>query len=247
MSPLAPADAVPSSSVAPVKLATNGSAGAATSSAAVPLCRILPSTITPTWSASAAASSKSWVTRIVGSASSRSSSWSSIRTAAFVWASSAEQRLVEQQDARLERERPRERDPLALAARQLADAGRGQVGDPEPLEQLVHGRAASGAEADVREHVEVGEQRVLLEQVAHPATLRRHVDALAACRARCDRRAPRRRVRGRSSPATTRSTVVLPAPDGPTSAVVAPSGTVSWTDASKLRRGWVKWTLSAIG
>ena len=30
------------------------------------------------------------------------------------------QRLVEQQDARLERERPRERDPLALAARELA-------------------------------------------------------------------------------------------------------------------------------
>ena len=38
------------------------------------------------------------------------------------------QRLVEQQDARLERERPRERDPLALAARQLADTGRASGG-----------------------------------------------------------------------------------------------------------------------
>ena len=103
------------------------------------------------------------------------------------------QRLVEQEDARLERERPRERDPLALAARQLADAGRRQMGDPEPLEQLGHGRVAAGAEAHVREHVEVGEQRVLLEQVAHLAALRRHVDALPRCRARCDRRAPRRR------------------------------------------------------
>ena len=156
------------------------------------------------------------------------------------------QRLVEQQHARLERERPRERDPLALAARQLAHAGRRQVGDPEPLQELGHRRVAPGAEAHVREHVEVREQRVLLEQVAHLAPLGRHVDALP--RVEPGALAERHDAdRGRSSPATTRSTVVLPAPDGPTSAVVAPSGTVSWTDASKLRRGWVKWTLSAIG
>ena len=47
------------------------------------------------------------------------------------------QRLVEQEHAGLERERARERDALALAAGQLADAGRRQVRDLEPLEQLV--------------------------------------------------------------------------------------------------------------
>ena len=87
------------------------------------------------------------------------------------------ERLVEQQDARLEGERPRERDPLALATRQLADAGRSEMGDSEPFEQVGHRRSATGAEADVREHVEVGEERVLLEEVSHPATLGRHVDA----------------------------------------------------------------------
>ena len=40
------------------------------------------------------------------------------------------ERLVEQQDARLEGERPRERDPLALAARELADAGRREMEMP---------------------------------------------------------------------------------------------------------------------
>ena len=42
-------------------------------------------------------------------------------------------RLVEQQDPRPAGKRPRERDPLALPARQLVRAGAGQVGDPEAL------------------------------------------------------------------------------------------------------------------
>ena len=73
-----------------MKLATNASAGAASSSAALPSWRIRPSTITPTRSASAAASSKSCVTSSVGSRSSASSSASSLRTTPRVWASSAE-------------------------------------------------------------------------------------------------------------------------------------------------------------
>ena len=76
--------------------------------------------------------------------------------------------------------------------------------------------ACAGAEAHVREHVEVGEQRVLLEQVAHLAPLGRHVDArrsVSSQRSLAERR--RARDPGRSSPATTRSTVVLPGSRGP--------------------------------
>ena len=86
--------------------------------------RSLPSTITPTWSASAAASSKSCVTRIVGSASSRRSSWSSARTVALRVRVERGERLVEQDHARAARERARERDPLALAARERGRSAR---------------------------------------------------------------------------------------------------------------------------
>ena len=156
------------------------------------------------------------------------------------------QRLVEEEHARLERERTCERDPLPLAARQLADVRSGQVRDLEPLEEIVDGHAAARAEAHVREDVEMREERVLLEEVADTAPLRRDVDS--SVRVEPDAVGERDdAARGRSRPATTRSTVVFPAPDGPTSAVVAPSPTVSWTEASKLRRGWVKSRLSAIG
>ena len=160
-----------------MKLATNGSAGVATSSAAVPLWRILPSTITPT-----CVCERGGILEVVGDEDGRERELaeqlveldSHCRLRVGV---ECGQRLVQQQDARLERERPRERHPLALAARQLADAGRRQMGDLEPLEQLGHGGVAAGTEAHVCEHVEVGEQRVLLEQVAHLAALRWHVDA----------------------------------------------------------------------
>ena len=51
------------------------------------------------------------------------------------------------------------------------------MSDLKALEQLVDGDATAGAEADVREDVEMREERVLLEQVADAAPLRRHVDA----------------------------------------------------------------------
>ena len=105
-----------------MKLATNGSAGEATSSAAVPTWSKRPSRMTPTRPASAAASSKSWVTRSVGSASSRRSPCSSTRTRARVCASSAASGSSGAAP-RVARERPREADPLALAARQLGAAG----------------------------------------------------------------------------------------------------------------------------
>ena len=177
VSPFGPAAAVPSSSVAPVKLATNGSAGVARARPRCRVCRILPSTITPTWSASAAASSKSWVTRIVGSASSRSSSCSSIRTAAFVWASSAESgsssRSTPGSSASARASATRWRSPPDSSPTRAAS--RCEIRNRSS--RSATGRRG-GRRSDVREHVEMREQRVLLEEVAHPASLRRHVDSL---------------------------------------------------------------------
>ena len=51
------------------------------------------------------------------------------------------ERLVEQQDLRVARERAGERDALALAARELAGPRVGEVRDPEALEVLVDGLA----------------------------------------------------------------------------------------------------------
>ena len=248
VSPFAPAAAVPSSSVAPVKLATNGSAGAATSSAARAALE------DPAVDDHAdLVGERGGVLEVVRDEDRRQRELAEqlveldphrrLRVGV-----ERRQRLVEQEDARLERERPRERDALALAARQLADA-RSRRGARSGTARAARatGDAATGAEAHVREHVEMREQRVLLEEVADT----RAAPAARRCPARVEPDAVAERDdadRGAAAgPATTRSTVVFPAPDGPTSAVVAPSATVSWTDASKLRRGWVKWTLSAIG
>ena len=106
----------PSRRLAPVRLATKASAGAETSRCGVSSWTSLPSTMTPTVSASTAASSKSWVTSRVGSASSR-------KVLAelgphLVLRVGVERRegLVEEQHARVARERAGERDALALAA-----------------------------------------------------------------------------------------------------------------------------------
>ena len=63
-----------------------------------------------------------------------SSSCSSPRTAAFVCASSAASGSSRSEHARIARERPRQGDPLPLAARQLARLRVREVRDAEPLE-----------------------------------------------------------------------------------------------------------------
>ena len=81
-------------------------------------------------------------------------------------------RLVEQQHVRIARQRPGERDALALAAGVRAGTHIGQVGDVEPLEQLECAAPALGAldalqgVGDVLPAAEVRKQRVALEQVA---------------------------------------------------------------------------------
>ena len=84
------------------------------------------------------------------------------------------ERLVEEEDCRVARERPRECDTLPLATRELAGAGAGEMRDPKALQQVVDSLSAS--EGNVATHVEVREERVLLEDEPNRAALRRKVD-----------------------------------------------------------------------
>ena len=91
------------------------------------------------------------------------------------------ERLVEQQDARLDRERAGQRDALALAAGQLARVAAGQPVELHQIQQFLDPRADRGlvladrarlhpqAERDVLEHRHVAEQRVMLKHEADMA------------------------------------------------------------------------------
>ena len=127
------------------------------------------------------------------------------------------QRLVEQQRGGLDGERAGERHALALAARQRARPRLGAVGEPEALEQRQRPLAPvppRQAVADVLPRAQVREQRVVLEHEAAAPLLGRQVDAARPVEpdALAARHPPRPR---RSRPAAIRSTLLLPAPDGP--------------------------------
>ena len=86
--------------------------------------------------------------------------------------------LVEQHELRPGGERPGQRDPLLLAAGELAWLAGAEPGEPDDLEQLLDpstsARVPSGQrEADVGGHVEVGEESALLRDEADPAGIRR--------------------------------------------------------------------------
>jgi len=81
------------------------------------------------------------------------------------------ERLVEQQHARIARERPRQRDALPLAARELAGPCVGEVRDSKALEHLPH--ALLAAERDIALDGQVREERVLLEDEPDAPLLRR--------------------------------------------------------------------------
>ena len=110
--------ASPVSRLPPVRLATNASAGRASSSAGVPSCRSRPSSTTPTRWASAAASVKSCVTISAGIASSASTPGELLADLGARVRVERGERLVEQQHGGIARERAGHRDALALAARQ---------------------------------------------------------------------------------------------------------------------------------
>ena len=133
--------------------------------------------MTPTRCASVEASSKSWVTSTVGSPSVSSSSRSSARTLVLVCASSAESGSSR-------------RSTCGSRASARASATRWRS-PPESSVTRARARWAirkrssmasacvpvTCAEAHVADHVEVREQRVLLEEVADAPALRRDVDS----------------------------------------------------------------------
>ena len=90
--------------------------------------------------------------------------------------------FVEQQDARLDGQRARERHALALAAAELAGVARLVAAQPDDAEQLVDLGADLGlraladaqSEGDVLAHGHVLEGRVVLEDEADPAPLGGH-------------------------------------------------------------------------
>src|SRR5437868_2503309 len=89
------------------------------------------------------------------------------------------ERLVEQQDTRRDRECPRKRNALSLAARQLAGITVSQPIELHEIEQFLDARADrcvifadrprlhAQAERDILEHRHVTEQRVVLEYESH--------------------------------------------------------------------------------
>ena len=138
------------------------------------------------------------------------------------------ERLVEQQHLRPVDERPRERDPLLLAAGQLARLARRrssssptrrrisaytrllQLGALDPL--------SPQPERDVLVDRQVREEGVALEDGVDVALV------AAAGRRRPCRRAGSTPSSGSSKPPIIRSVVVLPHPDGPSSAKNEPAG-----------------------
>ena len=181
-------------------------------------------------SATSIASSWSWVTKTlvtcISSCRRRSQRRSSLRTLRVERA----ERLVEQQHLGLDRERARERDALALAAGELVRIAVGEPVELHEREQLVDlgadlrlVRAASRfgphaqAEGDVLEDRHVAEQRVVLEDEADLALAHVGAGRVLAVEA-----APLP-ASGTSRPAMMRSSVVLPEPDGPSSATSSPA------------------------
>jgi hypothetical protein len=84
--------------------------------------------------------------------------------------------LVEEDELGLGRQRAGERDALLLSAAELRGVAAGQVAEADEVERLAGALGATRpreSEADVAEHVEVREQRVVLEDHADAAALRR--------------------------------------------------------------------------
>ena len=142
------------------------------------------------------------------------------------------ERLVEQQHVRVARERARERDPLAFSAGEIRWPGSFQMPDREPVEVLV-GRVALRV-FDVLADGQMREEGVVLEDETDTAPVRGERDSLAPS----NQGSPSDVIRpeaGLTSPAIALRTVVFPAPDGPTRAIVESTSRLS--RRLKARRG----------
>jgi hypothetical protein len=91
------------------------------------------------------------------------------------------ERLVEQDQAGLDGQRPGQCDPLLLATGELVRVAAAQAGQADRLQQVADGRAAAlppgQPEPDVGGHREVREQAALLRHVADAAALGRLIAA----------------------------------------------------------------------
>ena len=135
------------------------------------------------------------------------------------------ERLVEQDHLGVGRERAGERDPLALAARELVRVG---LGAARGRRARASRRRARGARRRSRRWPprRGGEQGALLEDHADPAAAR-----LDPTRRRSATRRPPIRTRpasGRSKPAIIRSSVVLPEPLGRAAPLARRGGRAGW-------------------
>ncbi len=139
--------------------------------------------MTPTWSATASASSWSCVTK---TAVVPTSSWIrriSSRSCVAHPGVEGGQRLVEQEHAGADGERASERDPLLLAAGHLPGVAPRERRQADELERLAGAAAALAgthaahpqAERDIVQRGQVREQAVRLEHHAHVALARRDV------------------------------------------------------------------------
>ena len=100
------------------------------------------------------------------------------------------ERLVQQDQPRTRRQRPGQRHPLLLASGELVRPAAGvvrveadeleQLGDPRFRPRAGPALAARQAEGDVLRHRQVREERPVLGDVAEPAPVWRHPDAVAA-------------------------------------------------------------------
>ena len=217
----------------PRKRATHSSSGRAQRPSGVPDWTIRPSRMTATRSPIANASPTSWVTwttvRLRRSNRSPSSPDSRSRSGRSSEPSGSSSRSTRGSGASARARR----DALALAAGEPAERAPLEAGEADELEQLrrcaarVPSRNAlhAQAEVDVPAHVAMREERALLVHEPDPAAVRRHAGEIAA--GEQDATRP-----GRWRPATTRRSVLLPLPLGPSTASRSPSATSSSTPAS---------------
>ena len=222
----------PCSTLPPAKRATNGETGAEINESASPSCTILPSTSTPTWSASAAASTKSCVTSSVGRPSSRSVVRNSTRTASRVCGSSAasgssrRSTAGSRASARASATRCRSppdkasgRAPARSAIRKRSSSSSTRTRPPNATfwRTLRCGKRAYSWNTRPTRRSSGGRET--------PAAASNHTSSPSAIRPSA----------GADSPAIARRIVLLPAPEGPTIASVPSTSSVSST--SKARSG----------
>ena len=234
----------------PANSATNGVAGASSSSRGDAVLDDPPRSITATRSARATRPPRRSASPPAPAApASRSTAASSAATAPRVAGSSAESGSSSSSSLRPASQRPRQRHPLALAARELPRAAR-PPGGRCPSRPAARRRSVPGAERDVCTHGHVREEGVVLEHepdaaAARAAPRRRRRPALTVALDDAARRPleagdqPQQRGLAGARRADDRERARRPPPA--TSSVKSRSGRVSWARsaaASRVRAAW---------